>query len=103
VQHYSLLAANIAGHSKKTVVMGTITAMAAFGGFSGPWAYKGSQAAQGYPDGQIATLSLMAASVFAYVILWYVNVSVCVYDRAYSWLGCIIFLSVREYVLICSI
>ncbi|KAL4862803.1 major facilitator superfamily domain-containing protein [Aspergillus spectabilis] len=71
VQHYSLLAANIAGHSKKTVVMGTITAMAAFGGFSGPWAYKGSQAAQGYPDGQIATLSLMAASVVAYVILWF--------------------------------
>ncbi|KAL2862519.1 major facilitator superfamily domain-containing protein [Aspergillus lucknowensis] len=70
VQHYSLLAGNIAGHSKKTVVMGTITAMSALGGFSGPWAYKGDQSEQGYPDGQIATLSLMAASIVAYILLW---------------------------------
>jgi hypothetical protein len=72
VQHYSLLAANIAGHSKKTVVMGTITMMSALGGFSGPWAYKGDQAERGYPDGQIATLSLFAVSVGSYVCLWYV-------------------------------
>ncbi|KAJ5449649.1 major facilitator superfamily domain-containing protein [Penicillium daleae] len=45
--------------------------MAALGGFSGPWAYKGSQAAQGYPDGQIATLCLFCASIVAYVILWF--------------------------------
>ncbi|KAL3455420.1 major facilitator superfamily domain-containing protein [Aspergillus heterothallicus] len=71
VQHYSLLAANIAGHSKKTVVMGTVTMMSALGGFSGPWAYKGEQAERGYPDGQIATLSLFAVSVSSYVILWF--------------------------------
>ncbi|KAL2833556.1 major facilitator superfamily domain-containing protein [Aspergillus pseudoustus] len=71
VQHYSLLAANIAGHSKKTVVMGTITMMSALGGFSGPWAYKGEQAESGYPDGQIATLSLFAVSVLSYVVLWF--------------------------------
>jgi MFS transporter, ACS family, allantoate permease len=71
VQHYSLLAANIGGHSKKTTVMGTITIMSALGGFSGPWAYKGSQASEGYPDGQIATLSLFCASILAYIILWY--------------------------------
>ncbi|KAK5991739.1 putative transporter-like protein [Cladobotryum mycophilum] len=71
VQHYSLLAANIGGHSKKTVVMGTITIMGALGGFSGPWAYKGSQTAQGYPDGQIATLSLFCASILAYIGLWF--------------------------------
>ncbi|KFY80349.1 hypothetical protein V499_00785 [Pseudogymnoascus sp. VKM F-103] len=71
VQHYSLLAANIGGHSKKTIVMGTITIMGALGGFSGPWAYKGSQTAQGYPDGQIATLSLFCASILAYIILWF--------------------------------
>ncbi|KAK2795738.1 hypothetical protein FQN52_003587 [Onygenales sp. PD_12] len=46
VQHYSLIAANVAGHSKKT-------------------AYKGEQAATGYRDGQIATVTLMAASVVA--------------------------------------
>lgn len=51
--------------------MGTITIMGALGGFSGPWAYKGSQTAQGYPDGQIATLSLFCASILAYIILWY--------------------------------
>jgi hypothetical protein len=51
--------------------MGTITIMGALGGFSGPWAYKGSQTAQGYPDGQIATLSLFCASICAYIILWY--------------------------------
>jgi ACS family allantoate permease-like MFS transporter len=55
--------------------MGTITIMSALGGFSGPWAYKGSQAAQGYPDGQIATLCLFCASIVAYVILWYVQIS----------------------------
>ncbi|CEL03049.1 hypothetical protein ASPCAL04207 [Aspergillus calidoustus] len=71
VQHYSLLAANIAGHSKKTVVMGTITMMSALGGFSGPWAYKGDQAERGYPDGQIATLSLFAVSVGSYLCLWF--------------------------------
>ncbi|CAL5866024.1 uncharacterized protein PFLUO_LOCUS231 [Penicillium psychrofluorescens] len=71
VQHYSLLAANIGGHSKKTTVLGTITMMVALGGFSGPWAYKGSQAAQGYPDGQIATLSLFCASILAYTSLWF--------------------------------
>ncbi|KAH8701558.1 major facilitator superfamily domain-containing protein [Talaromyces proteolyticus] len=70
VQHYSLLAANVAGHSKKTAVMATITIMAALGGFSGPWAYKGDQSAEGYPDGQIATLSLFCASILAYIILW---------------------------------
>lgn len=53
--------------------MATVTIMAALGGFGGPWAYKGSQATQGYPDGQIATLSLMSASVLAYVLLWYVS------------------------------
>jgi hypothetical protein len=71
VQHYSLLAANIAGHSKKTVTNGTITIMAALGGFCGPWAYQGDQAAENYRDGQIATLSLMAASIVAYIFLWY--------------------------------
>ncbi|KAJ5552822.1 major facilitator superfamily domain-containing protein [Penicillium frequentans] len=71
VQHYSLLAANIGGHSKKTTVLGTITMMVALGGFSGPWAYKGDQAAQGYPDGQIATLSLFCASILAYTCLWF--------------------------------
>ncbi|KAJ5126487.1 major facilitator superfamily domain-containing protein [Penicillium atrosanguineum] len=69
--HYSLLAANIAGHSKKTVVMGTITVMAALGGFSGPWAYQGNQAAQGYLDGQISTLCLFCASIAAYIALWF--------------------------------
>ncbi|KAJ5946131.1 major facilitator superfamily domain-containing protein [Penicillium verhagenii] len=71
VQHYSLLAANVGGHSKKTAVLGAITMMVALGGFSGPWAYKGNQAAQGYPDGQIATLSLFCASILAYVCLWF--------------------------------
>lgn len=53
--------------------MGTITIIAALGGFGGPWAYRGSQTAQGYPDGQIATLCLFCASIVAYIILWYVQ------------------------------
>jgi hypothetical protein len=71
VQHYSLVAANVAGHSKKTVINGTITVMANLGSFSGPWAYKGSQAATGFRDGQIATLTLMTASIVSYGFLWY--------------------------------
>ncbi|KAK2807940.1 hypothetical protein FQN50_005182 [Emmonsiellopsis sp. PD_5] len=70
VQHYSLIAANVAGHSKKTVITATITIMANLGSFCGPWAYKGEQAATGYRDGQIATVTLMAASIVAYGLLW---------------------------------
>ena len=71
VQHYSLVAANIAGHSKVTVITATITIMANIGSFCGPWAYKGDQAATGYHDGQIATVTLMAASVVSYILLWH--------------------------------
>ncbi|KAK2801450.1 hypothetical protein FQN51_005344 [Onygenales sp. PD_10] len=70
VQHYSLIAANVAGHSKKTVITATITILANLGSFCGPWAYKGAQAATGYRDGQIATVTLMAASIVAYGLLW---------------------------------
>ncbi|KAF7126013.1 hypothetical protein CNMCM5793_002372 [Aspergillus hiratsukae] len=70
VQHYSLIAANVAGHSKKTVINGAVTIMANLGSFSGPWAYRGSQASIGFRDGQIATVTLMGASIVSYSILW---------------------------------
>ncbi|KAK2770490.1 hypothetical protein FQN53_005501 [Emmonsiellopsis sp. PD_33] len=70
VQHYSIIAANVAGHSKKTVITATITILANLGSLCGPWAYKGEQAATGYRDGQIATVTLMAASIVAYGLLW---------------------------------
>jgi ACS family allantoate permease-like MFS transporter len=71
VQHYLLVAANVARHSKKTVINSTITVIANLSSFSGPWAYKGSQAATSFQDGQIATLTLMMASIVLYRLLWY--------------------------------
>jgi MFS transporter, ACS family, allantoate permease len=70
VQMFALLSGNIAGHTKKTVVNATIFVLANLGGFSGPWAYKGNEATQGYPTGQITTLSLLSLSAGAFVVLW---------------------------------
>lgn len=70
VQQFSLLSSNVAGHSKKVVTNGTIFIVANLGSFSGPWAYKGDQATSGYPDGQIASLSLMCASLASFSLLW---------------------------------
>ncbi|KAF2162953.1 hypothetical protein M409DRAFT_26805 [Zasmidium cellare ATCC 36951] len=70
VQQFSLLAANVAGHTKKSATNATIVLLANLGGFSGPWSYHGSEAQQGYPTGQISTLSLLSASEAAFAILW---------------------------------
>ncbi|KIW73782.1 hypothetical protein PV04_01874 [Phialophora macrospora] len=70
VQEFALLSSNIAGHTKKTVTNATIFVLANLGGFCGPWAYKGNEAAEGYPTGQITTLSLLSASVGVFVLLW---------------------------------
>ncbi|KEF57582.1 uncharacterized protein A1O9_05500 [Exophiala aquamarina CBS 119918] len=70
VQEFALLSSNIGGHTKKTVINATIFALANLGGFSGPWAYEGNEAARGYPTGQITTLSLLCASVGCFVLLW---------------------------------
>ncbi|KAK4498080.1 hypothetical protein PRZ48_010736 [Zasmidium cellare] len=70
VQQFSLLAANVAGHTKKSVTNATIVLLANLGGFSGPWSYHGDEAAQGYPTGQISALCLMCASEAAFAILW---------------------------------
>ncbi|OQV02701.1 hypothetical protein CLAIMM_07851 [Cladophialophora immunda] len=70
VQQFALLSSNIAGHTKKTVTNATIFVLANLGGFSGPWAYKGDEAARGYPTGQITTLSLLCASEGVFALLW---------------------------------
>jgi hypothetical protein len=70
--------------------MGTITIMSALGGFSGPWAYKGSQASEGYPDGQIATLSLFCASILAYIILWYATDVPFIFPRLFKLLNALL-------------
>lgn len=53
------------------MINGAVTIMANLGSFSGPWAYKGSQASIGFRDGQIVTVTLMGASIISYSILWY--------------------------------
>ena len=70
VQEFALLSSNIAGHTKKTVTNATIFMLANLGGFCGPWAYKGDEAAEGYPTGQITTLSLLSVSVGVFILLW---------------------------------
>ncbi|KIW37758.1 hypothetical protein, variant [Exophiala oligosperma] len=69
VQMFALLASNVAGYSKKTVVNATIFVFANCGAFAGPWAYKSDEATRGYPTGQITTLSLLCASAAGFVVL----------------------------------
>lgn len=90
VQQFSLLAGNVAGHTKKSVTNATVVLLANLGGFSkstkrrsslwtqadsdsqgGPWSYHGDEAARGYPTGQISALCLMCASEAAFALLWY--------------------------------
>lgn len=69
VQEFALLAGNVSGHTKKTVMNATIATLANLGGFAGPWAYKGPEAAEGYPTGQKTSLALLSASVGGFILL----------------------------------
>ncbi|CAK7216880.1 hypothetical protein SBRCBS47491_002980 [Sporothrix bragantina] len=56
----AIASANIAGHTKKTTLNSVTAIFAACGSFAGPWAYKGSEEAEGYPTAQTVLMSLFA-------------------------------------------
>lgn len=66
---YSVMASNIAGNTKKTTINGFVFIFAALGGITAPFAFKGSEAAQGYPTGIITCLVLISGVFIAYVAL----------------------------------
>jgi hypothetical protein len=69
IQAFALIAANTAGHTKKTIINGIIVIVSNLGGFAGPFAYKGDEAAQNYPTGQISAIVLLVASLAAFILL----------------------------------
>lgn len=64
------MASNIGGSTKKSVVNATYVVLGSLGGFSGPYSYKGEEAARGYPTGQISALSMMSLCTVLCVVLW---------------------------------
>jgi hypothetical protein len=64
-----LIAANTAGHTKKTVINGIIVIISNLGGFAGPFAYKAKEAPQNYPTGQISAIVLLVASLVSFTLL----------------------------------
>ncbi|OAL26720.1 hypothetical protein AYO22_04073 [Fonsecaea multimorphosa] len=62
IQTLGLLASNIAGYTKKTTANSMIFMISAVGGITGPFAFKGSEASEGYPTGMIILMVTMAAS-----------------------------------------
>ncbi|KAF1823031.1 MFS general substrate transporter [Dissoconium aciculare CBS 342.82] len=69
IQGFSLIAANTAGHTKKTVINGIIVIISNLGGFAGPFAYKAKEAPQNYPTGQISAIVLLVASLVSFTLL----------------------------------
>jgi len=70
VQQFALVAANVGGHTKKTLFNATIVILGNLGSFSGPFAYHGNQAAEHYPTGQQSSLSLLTVSCASFLVLW---------------------------------
>lgn len=68
-QTYSLLATNIAGNTKKSTVNAMAFACSAIGGIVAPFAFKGTEAVEGYPTGMILCVSLLIACELALVLL----------------------------------
>jgi hypothetical protein len=71
IQAFALIAANTAGHTKKTVINAIIVIVSNLGGFAGPFAYKGDEAKENYPTGQISAIILLVASLVAFTLLRY--------------------------------
>ena len=69
VQQISLMASNIAGHTKKTTINAAVFVFANIGGVCGPFAYPGREAKVGYPTGQITVLSLMCICQSLFLVL----------------------------------
>ncbi|KIX95107.1 uncharacterized protein Z520_09023 [Fonsecaea multimorphosa CBS 102226] len=72
IQTLGLLASNIGGFTKKTTANAMIFAASSIGGIAGPFAFKGSEAAEGYPTGMIILMiSMVAAEVSMAILLLY--------------------------------
>ncbi|OAP56497.1 hypothetical protein AYL99_09676 [Fonsecaea erecta] len=69
IQTLGLLASNIAGYTKKTTANSMIFTVSSIGGITGPFAFKGSQAAEGFPTGMIILMVTMAATEVSLIAL----------------------------------
>ncbi|EXJ53447.1 uncharacterized protein A1O5_13315 [Cladophialophora psammophila CBS 110553] len=69
IQTFGLLASNVAGYTKKTTANAMVFMVSSIGGITGPFAFKGSEASEGYPTGMIILMVSMAAAEVAMVTL----------------------------------
>lgn len=67
IQAFALLTSNLAGHTKKTTVMAVIFIISNAGGIGAPFAFKGAQAAEGYPSGMIPLFCLTVIAEFSFL------------------------------------
>lgn len=71
IQTFGLLASNVAGYTKKTTANAMVFMVSSVGGIGGPFAFKGSEATEGYPTGMIILMVSMAAAEVALAVLLY--------------------------------
>ncbi|OQV01840.1 hypothetical protein CLAIMM_07131 [Cladophialophora immunda] len=69
IQTLGLLASNVAGYTKKTTAQAMIFMISCVAGISGPFAFKGSEASEGYPTGMIILMVTMVAGEISLVAL----------------------------------
>lgn len=72
IQVFGLLSSNLAGNTKKTTVTSLIFTVSAAGSLGAPFAFKGSEAPEGYPSGMIPLFVLTVAAEVAFLVLLYV-------------------------------
>ena len=65
-----LVSSNVAGNTKKTTVNAMVAVFTSLGGFSGPYAFKGLEAKEGYPTAMIAILSMLCLWLGLNAALW---------------------------------
>jgi MFS transporter, ACS family, allantoate permease len=69
IQTLSLLASNVAGYTKKTTANAMVFMFSSIGGITGPFAFKGSEAGEGYPTGMIILMVFMVAAEVSLAVL----------------------------------
>ncbi|KIW93704.1 uncharacterized protein Z519_05018 [Cladophialophora bantiana CBS 173.52] len=69
IQTFGLLASNVAGYTRKTTANAMGFMVSSIGGITGPFAFKGSEASEGYPTGMIILMVSMTAAEVAMVTL----------------------------------
>lgn len=68
----SILTSNVGGSTRKTVLTSCNYIFSTVGAVVAPFAYKGEEAAKGFPTGIITVLVFMIISVFVLIALRYV-------------------------------